>query len=88
MKRFNHKARPNIDYPTRWTYTVIGPDRGALDTAIAEVVEERSHKVSLSNLSATGKYVSLRLELIVLDEKERLHIFGQLKSHDAVMLVI
>jgi putative lipoic acid-binding regulatory protein len=88
MKKFHQDRRPKISYPTKWTYTVIGVDRSALDTAIADVVEERSHKVSLSNLSSGGKYVSLKLELIVLDEKERLRIFDRLRGQAAVAFVL
>lgn len=88
MKHFDDGSRAAISYPVRWTYTVIGVDRSALDTAIAGAVEERSHKVSLSNLSSRGRYVSLKLELMVLSEADRLHIFDALKNHAAVALVL
>ena len=88
MKRFPDNTRPNIDYPTQWTYTVIGVDRSLLEHAIAEVVQERSHQVALSNLSAKGRYVSLSLKLIVLNEEERLRIFEGLRDHPGVKIVL
>jgi putative lipoic acid-binding regulatory protein len=88
MKRFPEDSQPDIRYPTWWTYTVIGLDREQLETAIAEVVEERSRKVSLSNVSSAGRYCSLRLELIVLDEDERKKIYDLLRDHPVVKYVL
>jgi putative lipoic acid-binding regulatory protein len=67
---------------------VIGPNREQLETAIAEVVEERSHKVSLSNVSSAGRYCSLKLALIVLDEDDRKKISDLLRDHPAVRYVL
>ena len=88
MKQFPENAHPEIRYPTRWKYTVIGSDREGLEAAIAEVVEERSHKVSSSNMSSKGRYFSLTLELTVLSEDERETIFGRLRDHPAVKYVL
>jgi putative lipoic acid-binding regulatory protein len=88
MKRFSENSHPKLRYPTRWKYTVIGEDRRQLEGAIAGVVEDRSHKVSLSNVSSKGRYCSLVLELIVLNEAERQMIFERLRAHRAVMYVL
>ena len=88
MKRFPDGASPDISYPTWWTYTVIGLDRETLERVIAEVVGDRSRKVSLSNVSSKGRYTSLRLKLIVLNETERKKIFDDLRRHPAVKLVL
>jgi putative lipoic acid-binding regulatory protein len=88
MKRFPENTRPDIRYPTRWTYTVIGVDRSSLEGAVTEVIEDRSHKLTLSNVSSTGRYVSLTLTLIVLNEAERLHIFESLRNHAVVSMVL
>jgi putative lipoic acid-binding regulatory protein len=88
VKRFPENPRPRINYPTWWTYTVIGPNRGELERAIAEVVEDRSHKISLSRRSSQGRYVSLTLELVVLNEAERKSIFEGLRAHDGVSVIL
>lgn len=88
MKRFSDDSRANIEYPVRWKYTVIGVDRPALEAAIVDVVGDESHKTSLSNTSSKGKYVSISLELIVLNETERLRIFDALRSQPAVSFVL
>jgi len=59
-----------------------------LRAAVADVVGERSHKLPTSNVSSRGRYVSLTLELIVLNETERLRIFDALRSHPAVTMVL
>ena len=88
MKQLSENERPEIRYPTQWKYTVIGPDREGLEAAIAEVVEERSHTVSPSNVSSKGRYCSLTLDLIVVNEDEREMIFGRLRDHAAVKYVL
>ena len=88
MRRFPDNPRPNIDYPTQWTYTVIGVDRSLLEHAISEVVQQRSHKIVLSNLSSKGRYVSLSLKLIVLNEEERRQIYEGLRDHPGIKIVL
>lgn len=88
MKRFSEDSRPNIKYPTRWTYTVIGESRSDMEDAIAQAVLDRSHRLSVSNVSSGGRYISLTLELIVLNEKERLEIFEAIRRHNAVQIVL
>ena len=88
MKRLPNDSQPDISYPTRWTYSVIGLDREQLEGAIAEVVDNRSHTISLSKVSSKGRYVSLTLELIVLNEAERHLIFESLSRQPAVTVVL
>lgn len=88
MKRFPDDTSPDIAYPTWWTYTVIGVDRQTLESVIDDVVGARSRKVSLSNVSSKGRYTSLTLKLIVLNESERKQIFEDLSSHPAVKVVL
>jgi putative lipoic acid-binding regulatory protein len=80
--------RPEIDYPTTWSYQVIGSDEELLRRAVAEVLAGREHTLRLTNASRTGKYISLRLELTVVDEAERLAIFEALAAHAAVRIVL
>jgi putative lipoic acid-binding regulatory protein len=88
MKQIPDDAHPEISYPTMWKYTVIGSGREKLEAAIAEVVEERSHKVSLSNVSSKGRYCSLTLELIVQSDDERKMIFNRLRDNPVVKYVL
>ncbi len=38
--------------------------------------------------SASGKYVSLCVELIVYDETERMHLYAALRNHRATHLIL
>ena len=79
---------PEIDYPARWGYRLIGPDTDALRAAVAEVVGERDHELRPSNTSAGGKYHSFALELVVDDEAQRLGFFEAFRAHPAVVYVL
>jgi len=74
--------------PCPWIYKVIGVDEQQLRAFISEMVGERAHDLSLSRHSAQGKYTSLRLELTVTDETDRLRIFWTLSDHPAVRMVL
>jgi len=77
-----------IDYPTLWSYKLIGPAETGLREAIAVAVGERDHEVSVSRRSSGGKYVSLRLELTVTSHEERRGIANTLHVHAAVRFVL
>ncbi len=80
--------KPEIVYPCPWGYKVIGSDVERLRSAIAEVIQERSHTVTPSNSSLTGKYHCLDLELIVTSEECRLEIYENLRRHPAIKIVL
>ena len=80
--------RPEIDYPTLWSYQVIGSDEMLVRSAVAELLVQRQHSLRLTKTSRTGKYCSLLLELVVLDEADRLSIFRALATHTAVRIVL
>lgn len=77
-----------MEYPCKWTYKVIGTDAFEMRKAIAEVVGEKEHSISVSNHSATGKYTSLNLEIVVESETQRTEYFTSLKQHTAIKMVL
>ena len=80
--------RPEIDYPTTWSYQLIGSDEALVRSAVAEIVAAREHTLQLTKTSRTGKYCSLRLEIVVADEADRLGLFQALATHSAVRFVL
>lgn len=82
------KTKPDIDYPCPWIYKVIGVDEQRLRRLITELLAGRAHNLSLSQRSNKGKYTSLRLELTVTDEADRIRLFSALSDHPAVRLVL
>ena len=82
------RRKAELDYPTPWTYTVIGANESQLRELIAGLVGDRDHEVSLSNRSSSGKYTSLTLTLTVRDDLDRLNLFEALQAHPAVKFVL
>ena len=79
---------PEIHYPTMWSYKVIGSDEERLRAAVRHAVGSLNHDLSVSNRSATGKYLSLHLRLVVHDKDQRHAIFHALRGHPDVRAVL
>lgn len=79
---------PEIDYPCPWSYTLIGRDLDGLRAAVAQVLGPRAHELVVSNTSPRGKYRSMRLEVVVQDEPDRLKLFDALAAHEDVRFVL
>ncbi len=79
---------PEIHYPCRWHYRLIGEDRTALYRAITTRVSAESCTISEANVSSGGRYCSLNLEVTVRDEAERLNLYQMLAGDPAVRMVL
>ncbi|MEA3228119.1 MAG: DUF493 domain-containing protein [Campylobacterota bacterium] len=77
-----------IEYPSAWTYKLIGHEKEAIKKAIHDVIVERDHTLKHSNKSKTGKYVSMNLELVITSDDERNFIFEALKAHQNIKMVL
>ncbi len=85
----NRRGRkPDIHYPCPWGYKVIGTDEAVLRSAISETAQDIAHRVTTSNRSASGKYICLDVEILVLNEDQRLTIYESLRRHPAVKIVL
>ena len=82
------KKKVLIEYPSAWTYKLIGHEKEAIKKAIHEVILERAHSLKHSNKSKTGKYVSMNLELVITSDEERNFIFEALKAHQQIKMVL
>ncbi|HOD36344.1 MAG TPA: DUF493 domain-containing protein [Syntrophales bacterium] len=80
--------KPHIDYPCRWGYKIIGTDEALLRGAVTEVVQDLAHSITPSNRSASGRYICLDVEMLVLNEDQRLTIYEGLRRHPAVKIVL
>ena len=78
----------DIEYPCPWPYTVIGEDEFAMRVAIGEVCDDSQHSIELSNRSRTGRYCSLKVEVIVRDDAQRTGLFHSLLRRDEIRYVI
>ena len=75
-------------YPCSWSYKLIAGEREALQKAIRDVIDEREHKLSHSNNSKGGKYISMNLEMIVHNEYDINFIYMALKAHQDIKMVL
>jgi len=82
------KTKPDIDYPTKWGFKIIGKDKDKLLSCIKEVMEGKEHLCSLGNVSKTGKFTTYNASCIVEDEEERNKIFKYFEENDDINMVI
>ena len=81
-------AGEKIDYPCEWTYTIIGLDEESLKVAVSEIITDRKYSISFSKKSKKGKYTSLNIKTMVLDEAERNSIYRSLQAGPKIKIVI
>ncbi len=81
-------SKPEIAYPCRWGYRVIGTSAEAIRAAIDEVVGDSEHHVELARSSARGRFVSFHLEVLVRDEAHRVGIYQALSGFACVRVVL
>lgn len=84
----NAKKGPEITYPTRWGYRIVGSSEDEIRAHIRELLADVEHELTLGRRSSGGKYLSLHLSLVVQDEVQRLAIFESLAQHDTVRFVV
>jgi len=82
------KQKLELEYPINWTYKLIALDKAIIQKVIQEVILEREHKLTHSNSSKTGKFVSMNLDLLVHNEDDRNFIFQALKQHQDIKMVL
>ncbi len=82
----DHKLE--LNYPCLWTYKVIGSIREDLRRAVHDVVGDMEHTLTFSNNSRRGRYLSLKLELIVQNDAQRVGIYESLSQQSAIKIVL
>jgi putative lipoic acid-binding regulatory protein len=91
-----NSKQPEISYPCRWEYKVIGRDDRAVEAAVSACVQDlaegpegaRDFDLSFSRASGKGNYLSFKLELEVSSQAERDRLFRALSTHPAISMVI
>lgn len=86
---FNQEnKKPQIDYPCKWQYKIIGDGVEAMISAVEEVVVDLEYDLTPSNISKKGKYFSLNIVVVVPSEIVRDLIFQKLTKHPAIKFVM
>ena len=80
--------KPDIHYPCRWEYTIIGSDVDHIRAAVDEVMGRENYSLDFSHRSASGKYFSMSMDIVVPSEKYRLELYDKLAAHPHVRIVL
>ncbi|MDR2034029.1 MAG: DUF493 domain-containing protein [Helicobacteraceae bacterium] len=81
-------AKPKIDYPCEWSYTLIGREADAIAKSVKTALGAKPYKLEQARQSAKGSFISMRLELIVDCEEERLEFFNALKQEKSIIYIL
>lgn len=81
-------SRPIIDYPCTWQYKIIGESRAAIRKVVAEAVADRHFTLTDSNVSSSGRYVSMSLELTVHNDEQRLELYRIFAASQEIKVVL
>jgi uncharacterized protein len=84
----SEKRKLQLEYPCAWVYKIIGPDVDEMRRAVAEIIRDRTYKVSPSRSSEGAKYHCLNVELSVESESHRTALYEALKAHRTIKLVL
>ncbi|MEF3192184.1 MAG: DUF493 domain-containing protein [Campylobacterales bacterium] len=82
------EGKPDITYPVRWVFKLMGRSEEAMRDAVAEVCVGREVTLSRGNTSRTGKFCTLNLELLIVSDEERLYLYEALGRHEAVSMIL
>ena len=82
------QERPDITYPTPWSYVVVGEGESELMAHIERSVAGVEHEKRISRHSESGRYTSIEVTLVVRDEEHRLEVFRALGKSSIVRVVI
>ncbi|HNY51372.1 MAG TPA: DUF493 domain-containing protein [Smithella sp.] len=78
----------NLTYPCVWIYKIIGQNREEMNSAVHEIICDRSFSIIFSRISENAKYHSLNVEVTVESESHRQAIYEALQSHRAIKIVL
>ena len=81
-------GRPEISYPTSWTYRIICTEEAPVRAAVTAIVGGIEHTMRNLGASSAGRYQRLELVLVVRDEAHRNAIFTALTRLSEVRFVL
>lgn len=82
------KEKLKLEYPCKWTYKIIGKSEEMLRNAVKHVLLNQTFELTPSNSSKSGKYFSMKLELLVLDDDDRKNLFKKLQQNPDIVMVL
>ena len=80
--------KPALTYPCNWSFTLIGTDAEAIRENVAACLKPYVYRLTPSNKSRTGKFVSLHLDTEVASEDARKRLFARLQAAPAIKMIL
>ena len=80
--------KPEINYPTKWEYKIIGSNVDEMISVVESIVKDLDYEITPSTISLKAKYFSLNVSVVVPSEIIRDKIFQSLTDHPAIKFVI
>jgi putative lipoic acid-binding regulatory protein len=81
-------AKPEITYPCRWSYRIVGLSEAGVRALLLEVLGEGEHTIDGVRPSSKGSYVAVNISVEVRDEAQRTRIYDQLLASEIVKVVL
>lgn len=82
------KGKAQIQYPCTWRYKVFGTDEGLMREAVTRIITDGEYTLTHSHSSSHKKYLSMNLDIMVMNEEDRLGIYQALIGHEAIIFVL
>ena len=83
-----NNKKPNIDYPCKWTFKVIGDDVDTMINSMEKAVEGLEKEITSSNVSTRGNYFSMNLIVTINSEEERYSIYDRLSKSPNIKYIL
>lgn len=82
-------VKPQIDYPCKWSYRVIGLHKDHVNAALKNVFGNKDVDISpIEHHSKNHKYVAINCSINVENNEERLAYFNGLVEQYGIVMVI
>lgn len=82
------KHKLKLEYPCNWSYKLVVLESTNIKAVIKEIILERTHRVTESNVSKKGKFKSYNLDLIVHNDDDRTTLHEMLGKHSEIKMVL
>jgi len=79
---------PELRYPCRWRYKLIGHSSTDMHAVVDAVTDAADYSLTPSKTSAQGSDRSFALECTVFSEAQRTELFHLLREHPAIKVVL
>lgn len=82
------QQKVDLEYPCNWCYKVVAHSSDAIKQCAEALLQNREYTLAPSKQSKGGKYVSMNLDLLVMNEDDRNFIYEALKAHQNIKMVL